>query len=58
MGWTIFGQCKGPDIEEDKITPFLAVTLICDTVRAEGIRVQIPEIGSFDWEVHDQDENN
>ncbi len=31
-GWTIVGQCEDPEIEEDKITPLLAVTLICDTI--------------------------
>ncbi len=45
-GWTIFGQCEDPEIEEDKIMPFLAITLICDTVQAEGIRIHRPETNS------------
>ena len=56
-GWTIFGQCQDPDIEEDKITPFLAVTLIRDTVQAEGIRVKKPDTDSPDWDVYDPDLN-
>ncbi len=32
-GWTILGQCRDPDIEEEKIKPFLTVTLICNTVQ-------------------------
>ncbi len=42
-------------VEEDKITPFLAVTLICDTVQAEGIQILRPDPGSSDWEVYDPD---
>ncbi len=57
-GWTIFSQCEDPDISECKTTPFLAVTLICETVQAEVIRIQFPEIGSYDWEVYDPDINN
>ncbi len=52
-GWTIFGQCEDPEIEEDKMTPFLAVTLICDTVHVEGIRIQRPEHNSPEYEVYD-----
>ncbi len=55
---TIFGQCKDPNIEEDKITPFLAETLTYNTVHTEQIRVQRPEIGSSDWEVYDPVVNN
>ncbi len=51
----IFGQCEEPTIEEDKITPFLADSLICNTVHVEEIRIQRPEIGSYDWEVYDPD---
>ncbi len=54
-GWTIFGQCEDPSVEEDKITPFLAVTLICDTVQAEEIQILRPDPGSPDWEVYDPD---
>lgn len=34
-GWTVFAQCEGQIIEEDKIMPVLAVTLINDKVFAE-----------------------
>ncbi len=57
-GWTIFGQRKDPDIEEDKLTPFLVVTLLCDTVQTEGVRVQRLEIVSYDKEMYDLYENN
>ncbi len=36
-GWTIFCQCEDPTVEGDKITPFLVATLVCNTVKAEGI---------------------
>ncbi len=54
-GWTIFSQCENPTIEEDKITPFLAVTLIRNTVQAERTQILWPEKGSSDWEVYDPD---
>ncbi len=57
-GWTIFGQCEDPKIEEDKITPFLAVTLIHDIVQAEGIKIQRPEPNSPEYDVYDPDLNN
>lgn len=57
-GWTNFGQFKDPNIEEDKITSFLAVTPICDTEQAMGIQVQRLEASSSDWEVYDADVNN
>ncbi len=57
-GWTIFGQCEDPGIEEDKITPFLAVTLICDTVQAEGIKIHMPEPNSPEYDVYDPELNN
>ncbi len=56
-GWTIFGQCEDPEIEEDKITLILAVNLICDTVQAEGIRIQRPEPKSPEYNVYDLDLN-
>ncbi len=51
--WIFFGQCEDPNIEEDKITPFLAVNLFHDSFQAEWIRVQRREIGSSDWKVYD-----
>ena len=54
-GWTIFGQCEDPLVEEDKITPFLAVTLICNTVQTEGIQILHPDPGLPDWEVYNPD---
>ncbi len=54
-GWTIFGQCEDQDIEENKITPFLAVSLICDTVQAEGIKIQRSEPNSPEYDVYDPD---
>lgn len=41
-GWTIFGQCEDPNIEEDKMIPSPAVTLMHNTAKAEGVRGQIP----------------
>ncbi len=52
-GWAIFGQCEDPTIEEDKITPVLAVTLIHNTVQAKGIKDLQSEPGLPDWEVYD-----
>ncbi len=57
-GWTIFGQYKDPVVEEEKTTPFLAVTCICDRIQADGIRILQPEIGTSDWEVNNPDVNN
>ncbi len=57
-GWTIFGQCNNQEIEEDKISPFLAVTLICDTAQVEGIRIQRPESNSQLCHIFDPDLNN
>ncbi len=38
-GRTTFGQYKDPIIEIDKISPFLAVTLIFNTIKAKGVFV-------------------
>ncbi len=48
--WTILAGVKTQVLKKTK-TPFLAVTLICNTVQTKGIRVVAPEmallIGNF-----------
>ncbi len=48
-------SAKTPILKKKNIT-FLAVTL--NTVQAEVIRIQQPEIGSSDWEVNNPDVDN
>lgn len=39
MQMDYFWPVQTPNVKEDKITSFLPVTLICNTVQAEKIRV-------------------
>ena len=56
-GWTIYGNSDKPGVEEESLTPFLAVQLIRDTPQAVGVKVERPMPGSEDEELYDPDAN-
>ncbi len=45
-GWTIFGVCDVDGVEDEKLTPFLAISLIRLKQQKEGVVVEMPEPGS------------
>ncbi len=47
-GWTIYRNSDKPGVEEESLTPFLAVQLIQDTPQAVGVKVEQPMPGSDD----------
>ncbi len=54
-GWTIYRNSDKPGVEEESLTPFLAVQLIQDTPQAVGVRVERPMPGSDDEQSYDPD---
>ncbi len=54
-GWNIYGNSHKPRVEEESLTPFLAVQLLQDTPQATGVKVERPLLGSEDEELYDPD---
>ncbi len=52
-GWTIYGNCNDPGVEEESLTPFLAIQLIWDIPQAVGVKVERPLPGSEDEQLYD-----
>ncbi len=45
-GWIIFSACNVDSVDDEKLTPFLATSLICEKQQKQGIVVEIPELVS------------
>ncbi len=45
-GWTIFAVHNEEDVEDESLTPFLAISLIHEKQQSEGLVVKMPEPGS------------
>ncbi len=59
-GWTIFGVCGVDGVEDEKLTPFLAISLMSLKQQKEGVVVEMPELGSKKekvWGSEDYDNN-
>ncbi len=59
-GWIIFGVCDVDGVDDEKITPFLAIPLIRLKQQKEGVVVEMPEPGSKEekvWGSNDYDNN-
>ncbi len=54
-GWTIFGVCDADGVEDEKLTPFLSISLIRLKQQKEGAVVEMPEPGSKEEKVWDYD---
>ena len=55
-GWTIYGVCDVDGVEDEKLTPFLAISLIRLKKQREGIVVEMPEPGSNEEKVWGSDD--
>ncbi len=59
-GWTIYRVCDVDGVEDEKLTPFLAILLIWLKQQREGIVVEMPVPGSNEekvWGSNDYDDN-
>ncbi len=57
-GWTTFGVCDVDGVEDEKLTPFFAISLICLKQQREGVVVEMPESGSEEEKVWGNDDYN
>ncbi len=55
-GWTIYGVCNVEGVEDEKLTPFLAILLIQQKQEKEGIIIEMPAPGSDEKKVWGNDE--
>ncbi len=55
--FTINGNSDNPGVEEESLTPFLAVQLMGDTPQAVGARVERPQPGSEHEQFYDPNAN-
>ncbi len=55
--WTIFAVCDEDNVEDESLTPFLAISLICEKQQSEGVIVKMPEPGSAEEKVWGADNN-
>ncbi len=49
-GWTIYGVCDQEGVPDKPLTPFLAISLICEKHQAYGIFIEMPEPNCTDEE--------
>ncbi len=59
-GWTIYGVCDVDGVDDEKLTPFLAISLIWLKKQKEGIVIEMPVPGSKEekvWGSDDYDDN-
>ena len=56
-GWTIYGNSDKAVVEEESLTPLLAVQLIRATPQAVGFKFEWPQPGSEDEQIYDPDAN-
>ncbi len=57
-GWTIFGVCDVVGVDDEKLTPSIAISLIRMKQQKEGIVVEMPEPGSEEKKVWGSDDYN
>ncbi len=55
-GWAIFGVYDIEGVEDEKLTPFLAISFIWLKHQREGIIVEMPEPSSKEEKVWDSDD--
>ncbi len=55
-GWTIYGVCNVEGVEDENLTPFLAILLIWQKQQKEGIVIEMPAPGSDKEKVWGSDE--
>ena len=54
-GWTIYGVCDVEGVEDEKLTPFLAILLIRQKQQKEGIVIEMPAPSSNEEKVWGSD---
>ncbi len=58
VGWTIFGVCDIEGVKDEKLTPFLAISLLWLKQHSEGVLFEMPEPGNKEekvWGSHNFD---
>ncbi len=50
-GWTISAVCDEDHVKNESLTPYLAISLICEKQQSEGMILKIPEPGSEEEKV-------